>query len=230
LFSLKGPILNTKKVIGLTLLNLLLVFYYAAIFQINGSLIVGIEKEFRIELFGWVIPSTTFASLQALFAIMLTPFLTKIWDYLSQKMFEPTLLFKIGVGLLCAGIGFGLLSIVFATKTYPLLNITLASVFIGISTATIMPAHLTAVSQYAPTHLQGTLMGVSYLSDALGGYIGSNMTKYAYSFSPFIQNPSIYTDTYISIALLLFSLTVLWLLMTSLLNFLFNSKRYLSHD
>lgn len=221
--TLKGSLINAKKVIGLTLLNLLLVCYYAAIFQINGSLIVGIEKEFQMTLLGWVIPPTTFASIQALFAIILTPFLSRLWMYISQEYFETSLLFKIGIGLLCAGVGFGLLAFVFVNKSYPLLSITLANVFLGISTATIMPAHLTAVSQYAPAHLQGTLMGISYLSDALGGFIGSNMTKYAYSFSYFIQNPSIYANTYISIAILMLCLTLVWILMTSLLNFLFGS-------
>jgi len=222
--TLRGTLSNAKKVFGLTLLNLLLVLYYAAIFQINGSLVVGIEKEFQITLLGWVIPPTTFASIQALFAIILTPFLSRLWMYISQKYVEPSLLFKIGIGLLCAGIGYGLLALVFVNKSYPLFSITLASVFLGISAATIMPAHLTAVSQYAPPHLQGTLMGISYLSDALGGFIGSNMTKYAYSFSHIIQNPSIYANTYISISILMLGLTLVWMLMTSLLNFLFASN------
>lgn len=224
LLVLKDSLGNIKKMIGFTVLNFLLALYYAAIFQTSGPVIMGLEREFQLEFFGMVIPATTFTSMQYLFAIIITPFLTKFWFYLSQKYFEPSFVFKIGMGLFCAGVGFGLLAFVFVSKLYPLLNITLASIFLGLSVAAIMPVHLLVVSQYAPTHLQGTLMGVSYLSDALGGYIGSNMTKYAYSFASLIRHPSIYADTYLSIAVLMIGLALLWFSMASLLRFLFDSE------
>lgn len=219
----KSPVSDAKKIIGLTVLNLLLANYYAGIFQINGSLILGIEKELGITIFNWKIPATSFASMQALFSILLIPLIAKFWLIIQEKKFHPSILFKVGVGIFMASIGFAIMSFIFYYLHYSFLTLIIANLFLGISTAIVMPIHLSAVSQYAPHRLQGTLMGASYLADAFGGFVGSNAIILTYSHHLF-KNTSIYTNLYFNISIALLFLTLIWICLAPLLLNLFSLK------
>lgn len=216
---------GTKKIIGLTLLCIILVLYYAASFQINGSIIVAINQEFDMTLFGWHIPAATFAALEAFFALIFTPILSRFWIYLERYYFEPSLLFKFNMGFLLAGFSFLLFAFVFSDKTYPLFNLILANLFLGVSIVCIFPTHLLAVSQYAPLPVQGTMMGMAFLSDASAGYVGSLLNDFANFSSPAIQSShDVFSYMYFIFAATMFGSCVILLMMTPVLNFLLNDS------
>ncbi len=213
LLTLASSHQDANKVIGLTLLSLLLVFYYAASFQVNGSMIIGIEKNFSLTILNWKIPATTFASLEALFAFLLSPIATRCWHYLTQQFFAITWLFKLSCGLLFACLSFVIFAWLFSHPQHPFIFLLLANLLLGMSVVCIFPTHMAIVSEYAPLHAQGTLMGMSFLSDALAGYVGSHMMNAQ-------DSMLVYAHCYNNIALLMLITLIILLISIPLFKWL----------
>jgi len=219
LIALRGSRIDAKQILGLILLDLLLISYYAASMQVNGSLVIGIERNFHLQLFGWTIPSTIFASLETLFAFLLLPISAKLWTYLSRKYFAPSILFKIGLGHLFAAMSFAIFAWVFSSNIYTLPGLIAANLILGMSVVCIFPTHLSAVSQYSPVRIKGMLMGMSYLSSALSAYLGSMISAFDYP----AKGVSVYTHMYMNIAVLMFAICLLLVFISPLLKALFSS-------
>lgn len=201
-----------KNIIGLTLISILLVGYYAASFQVSGSLVLAISNHLTPTLFGWQITPTVFTSLEALFAFLFIPLLTRIWSYLDKKGITPSFIFKFICGLIAAGISFLIFAYAFHDKNQAVLLLTLANLFLGLSVACIFPTHMAIVSDYAPLKAQGTLMGMSFLSDALAGYVGS---------LAYFNGNLTYHTMYMFIAYMLFGMGIILFLLIPLWGFLF---------
>lgn len=164
---------DAKKIFGMTLLDLLLVYYYGASMQVNGSLVMGVDRDFHLTLLGWTIPATLFASLEAMFAFILLPIFAKFWIFLARNYFQPSFFFKLIMGHGFAALSFAIFALSFGKMLNPYVGLIVANLFLGMSVVCIYPTHLTAISEYAPVSVKGTMMGMSLLSSAFSGYIGA---------------------------------------------------------
>jgi POT family proton-dependent oligopeptide transporter len=204
---------EARKIIGLMFLNLLLVLYYAASAQVNGSLIIEVAK-FNLSFAGWNIPPTFWASLEPAFALILAPFIARLWSY-----YNVTLLFKLVIGFSMVVISFAIFYLLFSTKSYPLLGLTIANLFLGISVACVVPVHISAITLYAPQRYQGTLMGMSFLTDAMSGYVGSQMIRLGEVHGIFL-----YANVCWNITLIMCSLCVVTLVLMPLFKWFFEHQ------
>ena len=162
------------QIIGLTLISLLLVIYYAASFQVNGAMILHIQQSFHFTIGELSIPPTFFASLEALFAFLLMPVMTRCLIKLNQPHFARIIL----TGLLFASASFILFGAAFYFTSMGFIYLIIANFLLGASVVCIFPTHLSLVSDYAPKESQGTLMGMSFLSDALAGIVSSQLLSH----------------------------------------------------
>lgn len=156
--------------------------FFAIEFQVNSSLLLFADQHVDRNIFNWVIPANTFASLEPFFVIILAPIFTLIWKLLARK--EPTPFIKITIGLLFASASFVVFSIashlaVTDTQKISILWLLAGNLLLGAGEILIMPTVIASITNLAPTLLRGTLMGMLYLSLAFAGYLAgmiANMT------------------------------------------------------
>ncbi len=206
---------EARHIIALTLLITLTIAYFIASLQITSSLTLFIERYIDKSVAGITIPTILFASLEPFFIICLTPFLAVLWKYLNAKQREPFMSQKIGLGLFCAALSF--LTFAFAVhwqahQWLSLLSIILGNILLGLGELVMMPALMSAITEYAPKKLKSTFVGILFLSLSFAGYLSSLLAKF--TIPPSTKNlslktlDSLYFHTFLGIALsmLIFSL------------------------
>lgn len=105
-----------------------------------------------------------------------------LWQKLDKISKYPTLLFRIPLGLLLASLSFGIFALAANVATPNMANSALELVVagnftLGVGELCIGPAMTAAVTYLAPKHLQGTFMGIWFLSIAISSYLGSVMAE-----------------------------------------------------
>ncbi len=171
---------SITNVIGIILLGLITIGFYASSFQVDGSLLLYVKRFTEHRIINWIIPPGTFSSLSSFAALISAPFLARFWGVLSEKgiLLKPT--HKILFGYVATIISFLImnLSTHFDGQNYlNLLFIFVGNIFLGIGSSCIIPITLSAVSHYAPKKLVGTLMGIMFLVAAVSGFFASVLGK-----------------------------------------------------
>ena len=214
-----------KKIVGLTLISLLLIAYYAASMQVSGSLVMAIERYFPVYIGHWLLSPTAFAALEAGCAFLFIPLFARLWNYMAAHNHAPSLFFKMGLGHVLAAASFAIFSWVFFTKSALLLGLIIANVLLGMSVVCVFPTHLSLISQYAPVAIQGTLMGMSFLPDALAGYVASVVTQLPVTYT---LGGALYTHIYLNIAAVIFVIGMIIFLLAPLWGLLFHERNNLA--
>lgn len=177
LFSLKDNKKHTGKLIGLFILLLSTIIFFAASTQINGTMVMFIDKHINHTILGWKAPATIFCSLEPLTAFLISPLVSGVWNYLQVKRDISVTI----VNKFCAGLFFTALSLLifaFATQLspltlMPLLTLSLANIVLGLAAAIIIPISMAAVSIFTPAHVKSTMMGMLCMTSAIGGIVVS---------------------------------------------------------
>jgi proton-dependent oligopeptide transporter, POT family len=143
--------------------------------QAGSTLALFAERYTRLELFGFSFPSSWFQSVQAIWVIVLAPVFAWIWLKLGSR--DPSIPVKFAFGLLFMGAAFlflmpaGALAQAGAgTRVSPWWLIW-AMMISEFGELCISPVGLSAVTKLAPVRILGVMMGVWFLSNALGNKI-----------------------------------------------------------
>lgn len=168
---------DAKNIIGIMIFGLLTVIFYAATLQVDGSLVLFVERYTQHSLFGWKIPSTTVSSIEPLFAFLTAPVLAKLWDYFqNRRNYNVSIEQKYIGGFLLAGIAFFIFTYAteFVASNYLVMMwLLVGNVILGFSASCIIPISMSVVSRFAPKNLVSTLMGFMFMVAALAGYVAS---------------------------------------------------------
>jgi len=154
-----------------------LMFWASAVFwsgfeQAGSSLNLFADRMTRLEVFGWAFPSSWFQSLNPLYIFCLAPVFSVLWVKLGRR--NPSSPGKFSFGLLFAGAGFLLLAIAAmgagGSRVSPM---WLVSVYLlhTIGELCLSPVGLSVMSKLAPPKIVGQIMGVWFLSTAIGQYM-----------------------------------------------------------
>jgi POT family proton-dependent oligopeptide transporter len=139
----------------------------------------------RTSIFGWSFPSSWFQSVQPMFIILLAPVFAALW--VSMGSSEPSSPAKFAYGLLFVGLGFLLLvpaaSMFVSTgaRVSPMWLIGLYFLH-TVGELVLSPVGLSTVTKLAPERMVGSMMGVWFLSIALGNLIGGEVAGYFETF------------------------------------------------
>lgn len=161
----------------LSLIPFILVFFACA-FQVTNSLLVFANQNVNKNFFGLEIPASFFASAEPIFIVILSPFISKLWDILDKKGITFNALIKILSGLFITSLSFFIFYIcsrysLSGTKVPDTLFLS-GFALLGLGELLIMPSIMAAVSNNAtPLQLKGTLMGSIFLSLAFSSYASS---------------------------------------------------------
>lgn len=165
-----------NRIFALLMLSFFAMCFFAASLQVTSSISLFIERSINREIGHWQIPTILFSSLYPLAVIIFAPFLSWFWKSLSNKNKEPDIGNKFALGLFfcsIAFIAFALASMTNFSNYTQIIWIIVGNFCLGLGELIIFPTLLAAISRFAPENLQGTMMGVSFLFVAFGGYISS---------------------------------------------------------
>jgi POT family proton-dependent oligopeptide transporter len=152
-------------------------FVFAALFwgayeQAGSTLNLFADRYTRLSMFGFSFPSSWFQSVPALFVIVLAPIFAWLWVRLGPK--EPSSSAKFALGLLSAGLAFLLLVPASSmAQSGPGILVSpwwlIGVYFIEVvGELCLSPVGLSVVTKLAPARIVGLMMGVWFLSNAVG--------------------------------------------------------------
>ncbi len=142
--------------------------------QAGSTLNLFAEERSTNAIGSWTFPSSWLQAVPALMVIALAPVFAWIWVKLGPH--DPSPVFKFTLGLVFAGLGFLLL--------VPAAKITMGGARVApiwligtyllhtIGELCLSPVGLSATTRLAPARAAGFLMGIWYLSIAIGNYLG----------------------------------------------------------
>jgi POT family proton-dependent oligopeptide transporter len=184
----KAPLTKeeTDRMAVIFIITLFVVFFWAGFEQAGSSLTLYTDKYINREVFGFLIPTSWFQSVNPLFIVAFAPVTAGIWLALGRKGKDLSIPVKMGLGMILLGAGFLFMvgavmerggdvqdqavkaSILWLLATY---------FFHTIGELCLSPIGLSMVSRLSPVALTSMLMGVWFLAPFVaqiaGGYIAA---------------------------------------------------------
>lgn len=146
--------------------------FWGAYEQAGSTLNLFADRYTRLELFGFSFPSSWFQSVQPLFVILLAPIFAWLWLRLGPR--QPSSPAKFALGLLFAGLAF-LLLVPAGTLAQSGEGIRVSPWWLvwayfltEIGELCLSPVGLSLVTKLSPSKILGVMMGVWFLSNAVG--------------------------------------------------------------
>lgn len=172
-------------------------FLFAALFwgayeQAASTLSLFADRHTDRNVFGYVIPSSWFVSIQAMFVILFSPLFAWLWVRLGPK--EPSTPAKFSYGLLLVGVSFVLLipagMIVQGTQGVLVspMWLVVAYVLQVAGELCLSPVGNSVVTKLAPQRVVGLMMGVWFLS--IGA--GNKLAGFAAGLSETVPLPTLF--------------------------------------
>jgi proton-dependent oligopeptide transporter, POT family len=159
-----------KRIAAVVVLFLFATLFWGAYEQAGSTLNLFTDRYVRLEFFGIKLYASWFASIQALFVIILAPVFAWLWLRLGRR--QPSSPAKFALALFFMGLAFLLLVPAGAiaqggVKVSPMWLV--GAYFIEeLGELCLSPVGLSAVTKLAPPRIVGLMMGVWFLSNALG--------------------------------------------------------------
>jgi POT family proton-dependent oligopeptide transporter len=146
--------------------------FWGAYEQAGSTLNLFADRYTRLSVFGFSFPSSWFQTVPPLFVILLAPVLAWLWIRLGDR--EPSSPAKFAIGLLFAGLAFLLLvpAGAIAQRGAGVLVspwwLVFAYLIEELGELSLSPVGLSVVTKLAPVRIVGVMMGVWFLSSAVG--------------------------------------------------------------
>ncbi len=154
-----------------------ILFFFSAMFwsgfeKAGSTLKIFADRFLDRTVLGWEVPTGYFQSINSLFIIIFAPFFAALWVWLGRKNLEPSSPLKFIFGLAMLGVGFFVMY--FATKIAASGELAAPSwliitfLFHTFGELSLSPVGLSLVTKLAPKGYGGQMMGIWFLSVALG--------------------------------------------------------------
>ena len=164
-----------KRIAAVFVLFVFAALFWGAYEQAGSTLNLFADRYTKLNVFGYVIPSSWLQSVQPIMVITLAPVMAWLWVRLGPR--EPSSPTKFAIGLLCAGLAFlllvpaGLIAQDGAGIRVSPLWLVAAYTIEEIGELCLSPVGLSAVTKLAPTRIVSLMMGVFFLSNWLGNLL-----------------------------------------------------------
>ncbi|MDR7128227.1 POT family proton-dependent oligopeptide transporter [Algoriphagus sp. 4150] len=163
---------DKSKVGVIAILFLFSAMFWSGFEQAGSTLNLFAERFTDRTILDWEIPTSYFQSINSFFIILFAPLFGALWVWMGRRNLEPSSPLKFTFGLLFLGIGFFVMY--FATKiaasgelaapTWLLVTF----MFHTFGELSLSPVGLSLVTKLAPKGYGGQMMGIWFLSIALG--------------------------------------------------------------
>ena len=163
---------DRNKVGVIAILFLFSAMFWSGFEQAGSTLNLFGERFTDRMVLGWQIPASYFQSINSLFIIIFAPFFGALWVWLGRRNLEPSSPLKFTFGLILLGVGF--LIMYFAAKIAASGDLAAPTWLImtymihTFGELSLSPVGLSLVTKLAPKNYGGQMMGIWFLSVALG--------------------------------------------------------------
>ena len=161
-----------KRIGAIVVLFVFAALFWGAYEQAGSTLNLFADRYTRLSVFGISFPSSWFQSVQPLFVILLAPVFAWFWLWLGRR--QPSSPAKFAYGLLFAGLAF-LVLVPAASAAQSAAGIRVSPWWLvfayfltELGELCLSPVGLSVVTKLSPTRIVGLMMGVWFLSNALG--------------------------------------------------------------
>ena len=177
----KNSITSTQKqqITSLIILILFTIPFWICFEQAGSSLTLFAEYSTNRNLFGFVIPTGYFQSLNPVFILILAPIISILWENLRQKNIEPTSVEKFGIALFLMTVAYIIIAIAGYHSDKSLVSpmwLIICYFVMTIAELCLSPIGLSLVSKLAPKQFLSLTMGTWFLmnfsGNLLAGFIG----------------------------------------------------------
>ena len=155
--------------------------FWAGFEQAGSSLTLFADRLTDNRFLGWEFPSSWYQSVEPLFVITLAPVFAWFWIRLGRR--EPSSPAKFTYGLLLLSVSFFLVAL--ASSLYGQNQVKLSPVWLivvyllhALGELSLSPVGLSTVTKLAPAKIVGLLMGVWFLSNAVGNFLGGSIAGF----------------------------------------------------
>jgi POT family proton-dependent oligopeptide transporter len=159
------------------------IFFWAAFEQAGGLMTLYTDTKVDRHLFGMVVPTTWFQSINPMFIVLLGPLFSMLWVRLAKARREPSTPAKLGIGLLLLSFGFVLMlgaSRQTADGGQAAMSWVVGAYFFHtVGELCLSPVGLSAVSKLAPARFASLMMGVWLLSSFVANYLAGLIGGYS---------------------------------------------------
>jgi POT family proton-dependent oligopeptide transporter len=174
-----------KRFIATGVLFLAAALFWSAYEQAGSTLTLFADRGTDNRVLGHPYPSSWFQSLNSLFVILLAPAFAWLWIRLGKR--EPSSPAKFALGLVLVGLGFVVVGVgaLRGASGVPVSPLWLTATYFlhTCGELCLSPVGLSAMTKLAPAKVASLMMGVWFLSDAVGNYIGGRVASFYESFS-----------------------------------------------
>ncbi len=161
-----------KQVLALAVLFLFAALFWSGFEQAGSSLNLFAERYTDREMFGWIMPASWLQSINPIFIILLAPAFAALWVNMGRRNLDPSIPVKFALGLILLGVGFGVMALasVYAASGDLVLPtwLILTYLFHTMGELCLSPVGLSAVTKLSPRRFLGQMMGLWFISIALG--------------------------------------------------------------
>ncbi len=220
---------DEKKKIGM----ILVLFFFSAVFwsgfeQAGSSLNLFADRYTNRMIGGWEMPASWLQSVNPIFIILLSPVFGWLWITLAKRHLEPNTPVKFSFGLIFLGLGFAVMAIasgIVATGNNVLPTWLIITYLLHTTgELSFSPVGLSAVTKLSPKKLVGQMMGVWFMSVALGNLI-AGLVAGEFDESSIAANPNVLPDLFWFITQFTIGAGILMLILTPLMRKLMGNVR-----
>jgi POT family proton-dependent oligopeptide transporter len=191
--QLGSPDLETveKKRMGVILILFLFsTIFWAGFEQAGSSLTLFAQRLTDRHLFGWEMPVGFLQAVNPILIIALAPVFAWLWVALSRRKMEPSSPAKFSLGLILVGLGFAVMAYASVLTQGPqgearqvgLLWLNLTYLLHTCGELCLSPVGLSTVTKLAPHRKVGQMMGIWFMSIALGNVLAGKVAGQFTSF------------------------------------------------
>jgi len=171
------------RTVALMILIVSTVVFWALFEQAGGSMTLYADRVVDREAFGITITAGQFGGANALFIVLLAIPFAMLWTWLAKKNLEPSTPVKFGLGIIQAGLGFGLLAFgsQFPDDAGKIAMIWLILAYLVHTTGELClsPVGLSAVTKLSIGRVVGVSMGTWFLATALSETVAMRIGRIA---------------------------------------------------
>ncbi len=172
-----------SRMIVLTILTVFTVVFWALFEQSSASMTLYADRVLDREAFGMTFTASQLGSLNSMFIFLLAPVFAVLWIWLGKRGWDPSAPVKFGLGIVQAGLGFGMLV---WGATHPnemgqvaLIWFVLAYLLHTTGELCLSPVGLSAVTKLAVPSVVGVMMGAWFLATAYSELMAAQISKLA---------------------------------------------------
>ncbi|MGD0500585.1 MAG: peptide MFS transporter [Bryobacteraceae bacterium] len=168
-----------KRSAAILVLFLSAAVFWSAFEQAGSSLNLFAERNTARNVLGFLFPASWFQFVQPLFIVALAPVFAWLWVALRGR--EPSSPAKFAWGLFFAGLGFAILvpasSLAMKGALVSSWWLVFTYLFHSLGELCLSPVGLSAMTKLAPARVAGMMMGLWFVTIAIGDYLGARVAS-----------------------------------------------------